>query len=299
MLTGKNRLQRGLNFMSYLKHLFPGSKPVWSTYNGGHSAGLAYASKHFTAWAFEDFKAVRETGGEAEEPASPDGEDDGEADEDQEQRCTAEEGDPYASGAFVDCCGDLVKTFDFHGKEQRHYICKPASPEGEDDGEDDEDREQRCTAEEGDPYASGAFIECCGDLVKTFGKHGTKWLHYICKPASPEGEDGGEVDEDQEQGCTAEEDDPYASGAFVECCGDLVKTFDFHGKEQRHYICKPASSDGEADDEADEDQEQGCTAEDGDPYASGAFVECCGDLVKTFGKHGKKWLHYICKQVPL
>jgi len=249
MLTGKNRLQRGLNFMSYLKHLFPGSKPVWSTYNGGHSAGLAYASRHFTEWAFEDFEVVDETGGETggevEEPASPDGEADGaadgEADEDQGQGCTEEEGDPYASGAFVECCGDLVKTFDFHGKEQRHYICKPASSDGEADDEADEDQEQGCTAEDGDPYASGAFVECCGDLVKTFGKHGKKWLHYLCKQASPGGEADGEVEEDQDQGCTEEEGDPYASGAFVGCCGDLVKTFGKHGKKWWHYLCKQSS----------------------------------------------------------
>jgi len=285
MLTGKNRLQRGLNFMSYLQRLFPASQPVWSTYTGGHSASLAYSSKRFTTWAFEDFEAVGEVGSEGG----------GEVDEEEEQGCTAEEENPYASGAFVQCCGDLVKTFGLHGKEQRHYICKQASPGGKVGGEVDEEQEQGCTAEEENPYASGAFVQCCGDLVKTFGFHGKEKRHYICKRASPGGEVSDEDGEEQERGCTAEDDDPYASGAFVRCCGDLKKTFGLHGTKWFHYICKPTSSGGEAD----EEQERGCTAEDDDPYASGAFVQCCGDLKKTFGRHGKKWWHYICKQVSL
>jgi len=110
MLTGKSRLQRGLNFMGYLEHLFPGSQPVWGIFNGGHQAVLCYESHHFAAWALED-------GDEA----------DGEANDDQERGCTAEDGDPYASGALVECCGGLVKTLGLHGKESFHYVCKPDS----------------------------------------------------------------------------------------------------------------------------------------------------------------------------
>jgi len=57
MLTGKNRLQRGLNLMGYLARLFPGSQPVWGIFDGGHNFLLAYASRHWTAWALQDHGA--------------------------------------------------------------------------------------------------------------------------------------------------------------------------------------------------------------------------------------------------
>jgi len=64
MLTGKNRLQRGLNFMGYLAHVFPGSKPVWGVFEGGHDFLLAFSSRYFTAWAIEDDKADKAAEGE-------------------------------------------------------------------------------------------------------------------------------------------------------------------------------------------------------------------------------------------
>jgi len=122
MLTGKSRLQRGLNFMGYLEHLFPGSQPVWGIYDGGHSCILAFESHHFTAWALEDSLADGEIDGEDGDKA------DGESDEGQEQGCTSEEGDPFASGELVECCAGLVTTLGLHGKGYMHYVCKPDSP---------------------------------------------------------------------------------------------------------------------------------------------------------------------------
>jgi len=51
MLTGKNRLQRGLNYMSHLQREFPDSQPLWGVFQHGHNFRGAYSSHHFTTWA--------------------------------------------------------------------------------------------------------------------------------------------------------------------------------------------------------------------------------------------------------
>mmetsp|Transcript_138824 Transcript_138824/g.351874 ORF Transcript_138824/g.351874 Transcript_138824/m.351874 type:complete len:411 (+) Transcript_138824:3-1235(+) len=51
MLQGTSRLQRGLNFMSYLKWEFRGSQPLWGVFHHGHNYKGAYSSHVFTTWA--------------------------------------------------------------------------------------------------------------------------------------------------------------------------------------------------------------------------------------------------------
>jgi len=51
MLQGTSRLQRGLNYMSYLKQEFPDSQPLWGVFHHGHNYRGAYSSHLFTTWA--------------------------------------------------------------------------------------------------------------------------------------------------------------------------------------------------------------------------------------------------------
>jgi len=51
MLTGKNRLQRGLNFVSHLKREFHGFEPLWGIFNFGHDHIRAFSSHYFITWA--------------------------------------------------------------------------------------------------------------------------------------------------------------------------------------------------------------------------------------------------------
>jgi hypothetical protein len=51
MLTGSNRLQRGLNFVAYLTATYPGFAPHVGAFVGGHDASAMYASQSFVEWA--------------------------------------------------------------------------------------------------------------------------------------------------------------------------------------------------------------------------------------------------------
>lgn len=52
MLEGVNRLQRGLNYMAYLRWTIPGYQPVYSTFHGGHRPELFFAGQYFNEFAF-------------------------------------------------------------------------------------------------------------------------------------------------------------------------------------------------------------------------------------------------------
>lgn len=57
---GSNRLQRGLNYMSYLRDFYARRdeeyEPVWGTFAGGHDSNAAYTSKLFREWVFSEDK---------------------------------------------------------------------------------------------------------------------------------------------------------------------------------------------------------------------------------------------------
>jgi len=352
MVTGKNRLQRGLNFMRHLERVFPGSQPVWGIFNHGHTHIGAYWSHYFRDWALVapppsvvepeeggsdgDKKAG---GSDADEVGGSDGDEpvrrepsegdkkEGGSDEDEEggshgdveSACTPADSDPYASGHLVGCCDGLVKTFGLWGKGWQHYRCKPASREPEEGGSDGDKKaggsdgdavggsgddepvtrepeeggsdvdtkdgdsqvdeiggshgvkESICTPADSDPYASDSFVRCCGDLVKSFGRWGKSWWHYLCKPASRETEEGGsDGDEQEEASDRDEEGGPDGDDEDV-------------------------ASDRDEEVGSEGDAEEVCTPADSDPYASGHFVKCCDDLMKSFGSWGKRWLHYRCK----
>jgi len=201
MLTGKSRLQRGLNFMGYLTHLFPGSQPVWGVFHGGHNFLLAFSSRHFTAWALEDDEAGKESEGEdREEEAS------GEVDGDQKPTALKLEDDGYqnpTSRALEDDEADKETEGEDRDEEASgdedgdqkstvralEDVVVGKESEGEDrdeeaSGEADGDHNPGCTPEEGDPWASGALVECCDGLVKTLGLHGMEFETFICKPDS-------------------------------------------------------------------------------------------------------------------
>jgi hypothetical protein len=51
MVQGTNRLQRGLNYISYLKTLYPSAEPTkWGTFNSGHDNAAFYSSTDFQRW---------------------------------------------------------------------------------------------------------------------------------------------------------------------------------------------------------------------------------------------------------
>ena len=52
LLQGSNRLQRGLNFVSYLRDLDPSADVVTATFVGGHNNSGAFFSDALRAWAF-------------------------------------------------------------------------------------------------------------------------------------------------------------------------------------------------------------------------------------------------------
>lgn len=58
ILQGSNRLQRGLNYMSYLRDFHARRQesysPVWGTFTGGHDSNAAYTSEVFRKWVFTD-----------------------------------------------------------------------------------------------------------------------------------------------------------------------------------------------------------------------------------------------------
>lgn len=51
MLQGTSRLQRGLNFISHLKHVMPAYQPKYGIFEGGHSHVDAFLSHEFIMWA--------------------------------------------------------------------------------------------------------------------------------------------------------------------------------------------------------------------------------------------------------
>jgi len=51
MLQGTSRLQRGLNFISHLKHVMPAYEPKYGIYEGGHSHVDSFLSHDFIMWA--------------------------------------------------------------------------------------------------------------------------------------------------------------------------------------------------------------------------------------------------------
>jgi len=55
MLQGSNRLQRGLNFMSYLTSNASGLsfEPLFAVFPGGHDMQSCYNDSHFRAWAYD------------------------------------------------------------------------------------------------------------------------------------------------------------------------------------------------------------------------------------------------------
>jgi len=52
MLEGNTRLQRGLNYMWYLKWALPGYTPTYSVFKGGHRPELFFAGEYFNLKAF-------------------------------------------------------------------------------------------------------------------------------------------------------------------------------------------------------------------------------------------------------
>jgi len=52
MLEGNTRLQRGLNYMWYLKWALPGYTPEYSVFHGGHRPELFFAGEYFNLKAF-------------------------------------------------------------------------------------------------------------------------------------------------------------------------------------------------------------------------------------------------------
>eukprot|EP00928_Gymnodinium_smaydae_P049326 TRINITY_DN3309_c0_g2_i1.p1 TRINITY_DN3309_c0_g2~~TRINITY_DN3309_c0_g2_i1.p1 ORF type:complete len:613 (-),score=103.23 TRINITY_DN3309_c0_g2_i1:213-2012(-) len=54
MAMGTCRLQRGLNFLSYLRHLYPGYEPKWGIYEAGHRHYEAWGGAHWQYWVFEE-----------------------------------------------------------------------------------------------------------------------------------------------------------------------------------------------------------------------------------------------------
>mmetsp|Transcript_42006 Transcript_42006/g.132725 ORF Transcript_42006/g.132725 Transcript_42006/m.132725 type:complete len:276 (-) Transcript_42006:124-951(-) len=53
MLEGNTRLQRGLNYMWYLKWALPGYTPTYSVFKGGHRPELFFAGEYFNKKAFD------------------------------------------------------------------------------------------------------------------------------------------------------------------------------------------------------------------------------------------------------
>ena len=52
MLQGSNRLQRGLNYVSYLRALAPTASPVTASFEGGHNNSAAFFSEAVAHWTF-------------------------------------------------------------------------------------------------------------------------------------------------------------------------------------------------------------------------------------------------------
>jgi len=224
MLTGTNRLQRGLNFMNHLRREFPSSQPLWGIFNFGHNAVAAFASHHFTAWALPfDNDKYRVTDRVVADSGSPMGDYVGRfyaawecMDKcDSTPGCNSFSYFPMAGQCFLkDKCvsssSPIVSPDSPQFQFQTYWKDCAASPEDgsaqdvdqdegrqEEEEQEDEKEEQEeeegegegtvedaCTAVDIDPCASGSCVKCCGDLVPAFGLWGTGWLHFMCKPAS-------------------------------------------------------------------------------------------------------------------
>jgi len=97
--------------------------------------------------------------------------------------CTADGGDPYATGKRVDCCSPLAECLGDHAATgQWSYKCMAECP-----GASPPDSSGHpCTGEGADPYAAGKKVDCCDPLTECLGGHGTggKWF-YKCLNSCP------------------------------------------------------------------------------------------------------------------
>jgi len=94
-----------------------------------------------------------------------------------------------------------------------------------------------------------------------------------------------------EEGCTAGDKDPWATGQYVECCdGATKKLSNWGGGSQWHYKCIAVEPETE-------EEKKTCTEADKDPWASGDFVACCAGLEKQLIDTQGRW-HYVCQQKP-
>jgi hypothetical protein len=59
LLQGSNRLQRGLNYVSYLQAVAPDAEVVTATFDGGHNNSGAFFSAPLSSWAFASDKRRR------------------------------------------------------------------------------------------------------------------------------------------------------------------------------------------------------------------------------------------------
>jgi len=194
MLSGKNRLQRGLNFMSHLQREFLGSHPLWGIFNFGHNHDAAYSSHHFTIWALPyDNNNYSVTDRVVSDSGTPKGDfvDRFYAAWECMEKCDSTLGcnsfmyTPLVGQCFlkdkcVDSSSPLVSPDSAEYQYQTYWKDCTREP---DEGNSGGDNEEVCTPADIDPYASGAFVKCCDGLLQTLGWWNDKWrANYICKP---------------------------------------------------------------------------------------------------------------------
>eukprot|EP00931_Biecheleriopsis_adriatica_P068920 TRINITY_DN4281_c0_g1_i2.p1 TRINITY_DN4281_c0_g1~~TRINITY_DN4281_c0_g1_i2.p1 ORF type:complete len:619 (+),score=89.40 TRINITY_DN4281_c0_g1_i2:160-2016(+) len=93
--------------------------------------------------------------------------------------------------------------------------------------------------------------------------------------------------------CTAEGNDPYRSGSFVDCCDSLEKCFQ---EGTWNYLCEEQCSSDPTPTPTPQSTTpppSPCTAAGDDPYRSGSFVGCCDSLEKCFQEG--TW-NYLCEE---